>query len=223
MESNVASDSKVTQTCFSELFGDESQRAGLPPWVEVWRYNPGVLEGSTISSKTDAILGDIIELVGKAPSDGTSVNGKSEWVFRGQEDESWPVIPSSRRTHRTTGFPIPLYFSLEASLHYKSLIGPTINDAAATEHCRSAATRLAGAPSVRELPQVMGGEDFGGFLEQRPGAFMVIGQADPDPASPCSQGLHSPFYDFNDSILPLAAEYFAELAEARLPLRAFSY
>ena len=35
------------------------------------------------------------------------------------------------------------------------------------------------------------------------------------------QDLHQhpqPQYDFNDGILPLAAEYFAELAERRLPV-----
>jgi hippurate hydrolase len=30
--------------------------------------------------------------------------------------------------------------------------------------------------------------------------------------------LHSPHYDFNDAILPIAATYFAELAESRLPI-----
>jgi amidohydrolase/hippurate hydrolase len=69
------------------------------------------------------------------------------------------------------------------------------------------------------MDPIMGGEDFGSFLSQRPGAFMAIGQGESgQPKSPHSQGLHSPFYDFNDAILPLAAGYFAELAERRLPI-----
>jgi hippurate hydrolase len=64
----------------------------------------------------------------------------------------------------------------------------------------------------------MGGEDFGGFLQQRQGAFIAIGQGEPHPESPHSRSLHSPHYDFNDAILPLAVGYFAELAERRLPI-----
>ena len=47
---------------------------------------------------------------------------------------------------------------------------------------------------------------------------MAIGQAEADSASPHSQGVHTPFYDFNDAIIPTAASYFAELAERRLPI-----
>jgi hippurate hydrolase len=64
----------------------------------------------------------------------------------------------------------------------------------------------------------MGGEDFGGFLQHRPGAFIALGQSETDAASPHNKGLHSPQYDFNDAILPLAANYFAELAERRLAI-----
>jgi hippurate hydrolase len=110
-------------------------------------------------------------------------------------------------------------FSLRPNLRYQTLIDPTVNHPASVEFCRSAATRVTGSPSsVKEMPPVMGGEDFGSFLEHRPGAFIILGQALPDPTSPCSQGLHSPHYDFNDAILPLATEYFADLAESRLPL-----
>ena len=64
----------------------------------------------------------------------------------------------------------------------------------------------------------MGGEDFGGFLLARPGAFIAIGQAEKDPTSPHNFICHHPKYDFNDAIIPTAAGYFAELAERRLPI-----
>jgi hippurate hydrolase len=65
---------------------------------------------------------------------------------------------------------------------------------------------------------MMVGEDFGGFLQRRPGAFILIGQGEQNPSSPHNCGLHSAQYDFNDAILPLATGYFAELAERRLPI-----
>jgi hippurate hydrolase len=66
---------------------------------------------------------------------------------------------------------------------------------------------------------MMGGEDFGGFLPVRRGAFIAVGRAESEKDSPHNFTLHSSRYDFNDQIIPIAAEYFAELAETRLPNR----
>jgi hippurate hydrolase len=109
-------------------------------------------------------------------------------------------------------------FRLTSEYTYGRITEPVINEAESTTHCKAAAAAIVGAAAVVEMPPIMGGEDFGGFLEARPGAFMGIGQGEKDPASPHSQGLHTSQYDFNDAILPLAAGYFAELAERRLPI-----
>jgi amidohydrolase len=101
---------------------------------------------------------------------------------------------------------------------YTRLMDPVVNHADATSFCRTAAGALVGDSNVVGMSPIMGGEDFGGFLQQRPGAFMMIGQGEKDPSSPHSAGLHTPNYDFNDAIIPLAAGYFAELAERRLPV-----
>jgi amidohydrolase len=100
---------------------------------------------------------------------------------------------------------------------YKRLLDATINHPDETRHCQAAAAAIAGEDNVRDMEPVMGGEDFGGFLEVRPGAFMAIGQGE-GPGSPHSFTCHSPRYDFNDAIIPTATEYFAELAERRLPI-----
>jgi hippurate hydrolase len=113
---------------------------------------------------------------------------------------------------------IALSYQITAAVKYTRLLDATINHPGSTLHARAAASAIVGEVNVKELTPVMGGEDFGGFLLERPGAFMAIGQAEPDPASPHSQGVHTPFYDFNDAIIPAAASYFAELAEQRLPI-----
>jgi hippurate hydrolase len=46
-----------------------------------------------------------------------------------------------------------------------------------------------------------------------------MGQGELDPASPNNQGLHTPRYDFNDEIIPLAIEYWAQIVENALPLK----
>jgi hippurate hydrolase len=109
-------------------------------------------------------------------------------------------------------------FALKSEVVYTRLMDATVNHPEPTQHGQTAAAAIAGEANVHEFPPTMGGEDFGGFLQVRPGAFMGIGQGEADPASPHNAGLHSPNYDFNDAILPIAAGYFAELAERRLPI-----
>jgi len=96
-------------------------------------------------------------------------------------------------------------------------IDPTINDATEAEFCADAMASLIGEDNVdRAVDPCMGGEDFGSMLRDRPGAYIWIGQGTGDEASPHDQGLHSPKYDFNDDVLPLAIEYMAELVERKL-------
>jgi hippurate hydrolase len=67
--------------------------------------------------------------------------------------------------------------------------------------------------SVRsDLAPSMAGEDFANYLQQRPGAFVWIGNG------PLRDGaeLHGPRYDFNDAILPVASGWMAEVAKTAL-------
>ena len=69
-----------------------------------------------------------------------------------------------------------------------------------------------GLPVRRNMPPSMAGEDFGWYLEQKPGAFAWIGNG---PTRPGGE-LHNPGYDFNDAILPVAAEWLAATARRAL-------
>jgi hippurate hydrolase len=52
------------------------------------------------------------------------------------------------------------------------------------------------------------------------GAYIWMGQGEPDqPDSPHNQGLHTPRYDFNDSVIAQGIEYWARIVEGALPLR----
>jgi hippurate hydrolase len=55
------------------------------------------------------------------------------------------------------------------------------------------------------------------MLEEKPGCYVLIGNADMGDNSPCM--LHNPYYDFNDKMLPIGASYFVALAEQRLALK----
>jgi metal-dependent amidase/aminoacylase/carboxypeptidase family protein len=63
-------------------------------------------------------------------------------------------------------------------VHLQAPHRPTINDPESTLHCQAAAAAIAGEANVLSMEPIMGGEDFGGFLEVRPGAFMAIGQGE---------------------------------------------
>lgn len=95
----------------------------------------------------------------------------------------------------------------------------TINSAAETGFAAEIAGNVVGAENVSTADLCMGGEDFGSFLKEKPGSYIFIGQGAKDTNSPHNHGLHSPFYDFNDDLIPIASSYFAELVEAALPLK----
>lgn len=76
----------------------------------------------------------------------------------------------------------------------------------------AAAGTSIGAAVRRDLQPSMAGEDFGWYLEERPGAFAWIGNGPADEGA----GLHNPGYDFNDTILPTASGWLAATARRAL-------
>ena len=79
---------------------------------------------------------------------------------------------------------------------------------------RHAAEAVAGPARVRHMAKpTMGGEDFSFMLQAKQGAYIMLGAGrGPDEAM-----IHHPRYDFNDTILPVGASYWATLAEQTLP------
>ena len=63
------------------------------------------------------------------------------------------------------------------------------------------------------VPPTMGSEDFSYMLEERPGAFINIGNGE-------SAGLHHPAYEFNDAVIPVGVTYWANLIETAMPAKA---
>ncbi len=97
------------------------------------------------------------------------------------------------------------------SLFYDRNYPVTRNDPAAADFAAGVAAGVAGAANVaRDAPPLLAGEDFSYMLEQRPGAYLFIGNGD-------SAGLHNASYDFNDEIVPLGCSYWARLVETAMP------
>ncbi|MEX2454164.1 MAG: M20 aminoacylase family protein [Rhodospirillaceae bacterium] len=104
-------------------------------------------------------------------------------------------------------------FAVAGEVTYERRYPPTVNDAAETEITAAVAREVAGADKVSlDRDPMMGAEDFAFMLNEKPGAYMWIGNGPRDGG--CM--LHNPHYDFNDEILPLGASYWARLVETRL-------
>lgn len=92
----------------------------------------------------------------------------------------------------------------------------TVNSAREAEFAARVGETIFGAGNVvRDADPTMGAEDFAYFLQEKPGAYVFLGQGGADGG--CF--LHNPRYDFNDSVIPLGAGYLAALAETALPLQ----
>ena len=87
----------------------------------------------------------------------------------------------------------------------------TINHAEQTNKAAQVASRIAGESKVNaNSDPMMWGEDFSYMLEERPGAYIFMGNGD-------SAGLHNPAYDFNDEAIPHGSSFWAQLVETISP------
>ena len=96
----------------------------------------------------------------------------------------------------------------EVNIQIRPGYPPTINDKEYAKLASKIFRETFGNNSINlnETP-TMGSEDFSYMLEEKPGAYIWLG------AGENSEKLHSPFYDFNDELLPIGAQYWTDLAE----------
>ena len=103
-------------------------------------------------------------------------------------------------------------YGVEADLDYEQGYPPTVNSSAEVGRAAQAARDVSGHGAVDvESGRQMGAEDFAYMLQQRPGAYLFLGQGD-------GAGLHHPADEFNDLIAPIGASFFARLVEQVQPL-----
>ncbi len=104
-------------------------------------------------------------------------------------------------------------YHARAELDYTRRYPATINDASAAALALEAAQSVVGEDAVdAALPPSMAAEDFAFMLNDRPGAYIWIGNG----SAEGGRNLHSPNYNFNDDILPIGAQYFCDVAARAL-------
>ena len=83
-----------------------------------------------------------------------------------------------------------------------------VNHEENTEFAAEVARVISG--DCAEAPLVMGGEEFAYMLEERPGAYILVGNGD-------TAMVHHPEYNFNDETIPAGCSWYAGIVEARMP------
>ncbi|CAN5648780.1 M20 aminoacylase family protein [soil metagenome] len=108
-------------------------------------------------------------------------------------------------------------FEMTADFEFKRNYPPTVNHTAETAFARGVMESVVGPENVLEFEPTMGAEDFSFFLQEKPGAYVLIGNGDGSHRDgghgmgPCM--LHNPSYDFNDDLIPLGATFWVRMAE----------
>jgi amidohydrolase len=95
-------------------------------------------------------------------------------------------------------------------LSYSTGYPVLVNHAEQTTIAARVASEVAGESNVNaDAPPMLGAEDFAFMLEEKPGAFIFIGNGD-------SAGLHHPAYNFNDDAIVYGTSYWIRLVETQL-------
>jgi hippurate hydrolase len=101
-------------------------------------------------------------------------------------------------------------YGATAKLTYKRDYPVLRNHERETSLAASVAADVVGGSHVNTaMVPVMGAEDFSFMLQERPGAFIFVGNGP-------SAGLHHPAYNFNDEVIPIGTSYWVKLVETAL-------
>jgi amidohydrolase len=96
------------------------------------------------------------------------------------------------------------------TLDYRAGYPVLVNHAEQTQIAARVATEVAGEGNVNaNASPMLGAEDFSFMLQEKPGAFIFIGNGD-------TAGLHHPAYDFNDEAIVYGTSYWIRLVETQL-------
>jgi hippurate hydrolase len=99
-------------------------------------------------------------------------------------------------------------FGAVATVNYMRGYPVMVNSDTQTDFAADVAKSISGDCASADL--VMGGEDFAFMLQERPGAYILVGNGD-------SASVHHPEYNFNDEAIPAGCSWWAEIVEQRMP------
>ena len=102
-----------------------------------------------------------------------------------------------------------LAFGATASVEYRRGYPVTMNAPGNAGFAAEVARAIAGTVDTDTAP-MMAAEDFSFMPNERPGAYIFLGNGD-------TPMLHHPAYNFDDDAIPFGASWYAGMVEARMP------
>ena len=96
-----------------------------------------------------------------------------------------------------------------AEVDYQRGYPVTMNTPEHTGFAAQVASAVSGQVDTDAAP-VMGSEDFSFMLNERPGAYIFVGNGD-------TPMVHHPAYNFNDEVIPFGSSWYAGMVESRMP------
>ncbi|UCD65486.1 MAG: amidohydrolase [Deltaproteobacteria bacterium] len=101
-------------------------------------------------------------------------------------------------------------YNAKTTIHFREGLPPVINHPLAASLARIAAKKVVGHEGVvKQRHPSLGGEDFAYFLQKVPGCLVRFGAGYPNlPNTPA----HSPYFDFDEGVLPIGAAFLAQVA-----------
>ncbi len=85
----------------------------------------------------------------------------------------------------------------------------TMNTPENTDYAAEVARAVSGHVDTDAAP-LMGAEDFSFMLNERPGAYIFVGNGD-------TAMVHHPAYNFDDNVIPFGSSWYAGMVETRMP------
>lgn len=102
-----------------------------------------------------------------------------------------------------------LALGAKATVAYSRGYPVTMNVPENTEFAAKVAKAISGHVDTDTAP-LMGAEDFSFMLNERPGAYIFVGNGD-------TAMVHHPAYNFDDDVIPFGSSWYAGMVESRMP------
>ena len=101
-------------------------------------------------------------------------------------------------------------YNAKTTIHFRDGLPPVINHPIAAMLAREAAGKVVGEEGVvKQRHPSLGGEDFAYFLQKVPGCLVRFGAGHPELTNTPA---HSPYFDFDEGVLPIGASFLAQVA-----------
>lgn len=167
---------------------------------------------TVVSRETDAVNSAVLTIAQLQGSEAENII-PSEVIMKG----TLRTLDADDRTRieqriRDVSSGVAKAMGARAQVEFRYGYPATVNHPEQTRFAASVAAEIVGSDKVDDAcPPIMPAEDFAFMLEEKPGAYIFLGNGD-------SAACHMPDYDFDDTAIPYGVGFWIRLVEKALPV-----